>query len=91
MFLMNVHILYHRKLHRTSCYWGVRARLHLRFGCAVWMCIKPSAAMTCDFDVQQNSRPISETQHRAARPAARRAAYSAACVFDVIFSFQPIF
>jgi hypothetical protein len=69
----------------------LRGRLHLRFQCAVWMCSKPSAAMTCVFNVQQNSRPISETRHRAACPAARRAACSAACVFDVIFSFQPIF
>jgi hypothetical protein len=68
-------------------YLVLRGRLHLRFGCAVWMCSEPSAAMTCVFDVQQNSRPISEMRHRAARLAA----CSAACVFDVIFFFQPVF
>jgi hypothetical protein len=55
------------------------------------MCSKQSAAMTCVFYVQQKSRPISEKQLRAARPAARHAACSTACVFYVIFSFQPIF
>jgi hypothetical protein len=55
------------------------------------MCSEPSAAMTCVFDVQQKSLPISEKQHRAARRAARRAACSAACVSDVIFYFQPVF
>jgi hypothetical protein len=59
---------------------------HLRFGCAVWMCSKPSAAMTCVFDVLQNLRPISVVQHRAAC----RAACSAALVFNVNLSFYPL-
>jgi hypothetical protein len=49
----------------------LRGRLHLRFGCAVWMCSKPSAAMTCVFDVQQIVRPITLN---AANIAASRAA-----------------
>jgi hypothetical protein len=55
------------------------------------MCSEPSAAVTCVFDVQQNSQTISETRHRAARCAAHRAACSAAFIFNVIFSFLPVF
>jgi hypothetical protein len=55
------------------------------------MCSKPSAAMTCVFDVQQNSRPISEEQHCAARPAARCAACSALHAFLMSFSLSNLF
>jgi hypothetical protein len=33
-------------------------RLYLRFKCAVWICSKRSAAMTCFFHVQLNMLPI---------------------------------
>jgi hypothetical protein len=36
----------------------LRDRLHLRIERAVWVFSKPSAAVTCVFDVQQNLRPI---------------------------------
>jgi hypothetical protein len=31
----------------------VRGRLHLRFGCSVWVCVQPSAAMRCVLDLQR--------------------------------------
>jgi hypothetical protein len=43
--------------------WSIRGRLHLRFGCAVWMCSEQSAAMTCVFDVLQNTVCICSLLH----------------------------
>jgi hypothetical protein len=69
----------------------IRGRLHLRFERAVWMCSKPSAAITCVFYVQQNLRPITlNAENIAASCAARRcaagtrhhAARSATSVFE---------
>jgi hypothetical protein len=41
-------------LQSSTISFKMRGRLHLRFGCAVLMCCKWSAAMTCLFDVQQH-------------------------------------
>jgi hypothetical protein len=47
-----------QELKRPVAAWCFRGRLHLRFGCAVCMCSKPSATKTCGFYVQQNLRPM---------------------------------
>jgi hypothetical protein len=36
----------------------LRGRLHLRFECAVWICTKRSAVISCVFGVQQNTWSI---------------------------------
>jgi hypothetical protein len=43
-----------KEVYFLYCAKSLRGRLHLRFGCAVWMWSKRSAAMICGLDVQQN-------------------------------------